>query len=781
MTNFRIKILVAAIVACLPLFSQAQAQEPLDLSVLPAVSAVPAEPTPHFPSRLAAFVWRNWNLTELERMTETVGAEPEQLKEIAQALGLPEYQAPSWDPGRFYITIVRRNWSLLPYDQLLTLLRFEPKEFAEKLREDDFLSVKLGAKPFCEPLLYAKPTEEEFAQMRKIAQDVRDVLGSDLELPEVERFAFLEEFAGESTPAADENAPNKAPSQFEICYLHSYFAVFGDPLLQDSSLLYPDKLLEKLQARGVNGVWLHSLLRDLTPPTEDFPEFGDKSEIRRANLRNLVDRAKKYGIDVYLYMNEPRAMPVAFFENHPEEKGVVEGTYAAMCFSAPKVKKWLIESLEFLFRETPGLGGVFTISGSENLTTCVSHGKFKDCPRCSQFSDVDLIVDLNAAVEEGVHRAAPDAKVIVWDWGWRGHAIATDIVEKLPKNVWLQSVSEWSIPINRGGVPAVVGEYSISVVGPGPRATAHWAAAKEAGLKTIAKCQFNSTWEIASVPSIPALELVARHAHNLSRAGVDGVMAGWSLGGYPTINLEIVNAFATNPNATIDGVLDELAQEYYGEGASLAREAWKNISDSFEEFPYSGVVMYCAPTQIGPANLLREKRANMPATMVGIPYDDLYSWRIPYPEDVFASQMLKCGQGFLVGSEKLKEATKFSPDAKRVEAQNLARYAEVIGVNYLSVANQTNFIVLRDERNALLQDLAQNGADPDKEARVQALAKEMTKYAQSEIELAKRLRRATLEDSCIGFESTNQYWFVPVDLVEKVVSCLDIIENLGAK
>ena len=191
--------------------------------------------------------------------------------------------------------------------------------------------------------------------------------------------------------------------------------------------------------------------------------------------------------------------------------------------------------------------------------------------------------------------------------------------------------------------------------------------------------------------------------------------------------------------------------------------------------------MYCAPTQIGPANLLREKRANMPATMVGIPYDDLYSWRIPYPEDVFASQMLKCGQGFLVGSEKLKEAAKFSPDAKRVEAQNLARYAEVIGVNYLSVANQTNFIVLRDERNALLQDLAQNGADPDKEARVQALAKEMTKYAQSEIELAKRLRRATLEDSCIGFESTNQYWFVPVDLVEKVVSCLDIIENLGAK
>ena len=780
MPNLRRTLIVAAVAACLCLSFAARAQEAKDLSVLPATSATPAEPIPHFPSRLVAFVWRNWNLTEIERMAETVEATPDELREIARATGLPEYQAPSWDPARSYITIVRRNWSLLPFEQLLTLLRFEPEEFAEKLREDDFLSVKLGAKPFCEPLIYARPTEEEFAQMRKIAQNTREALGDELELSGVDRFAFLKEFDDDADAAEQgvESAETASPSQFEICYLHSYFAVFGDPLLQDSSLLYPDKLFEKLHARGVNGVWLHSLLRDLTPGTEDFPEFGEKSEIRRANLRDLVNRGKKYGIDVYLYMNEPRSMRESFFENHPDEKGVAEGAYCAMCASAPKVRKWLVDSLEYLFNDVPGLGGIFTITGSENLTTCVSHGRFGACPRCSQHSDVDLIVDLNAAMEEGVHRAAPDAKVIVWDWGWRGHAIATDIVERLPKNVWLQSVSEWSIPINRGGVPATVGEYSISVVGPGPRATAHWAAAKKAGLKTIAKCQFNSTWEIASIPSIPALELVARHACNLSRAGVDGVMAGWSLGGYPTINLEVVHAFATDPDATVDGVLDRLAKDYYGErGAALAREGWKEISDAFEEFPYGGSVMYCAPTQIGPANLLREQATHMPATMVGIPYDDLGAWSGPYPGPVFADQMRKCGQGFLDGAVKLNEALQFSPDAKRVDAQNLARYAEVAGVNFLSVANQTRFILLRDERNALLKEL-ENGADAEKEARVKELAAEMIPIAQTEIELAKRLRKACLEDSCVGFESTNQYWFVPNDLVEKIISCQDIIENL---
>ncbi|MBR6386980.1 MAG: hypothetical protein IKS14_01895, partial [Thermoguttaceae bacterium] len=107
---------------------------------------------------MAAFVWRNWNIAALDRMSAAVSARPEDLCAIAQALGLPEYSAPSWDEGRSYITVVRRNWSLLPYEQLLKLLNYSPEEFAKKLREDDFLSVKLGAKPHCEPLVYQTPS-----------------------------------------------------------------------------------------------------------------------------------------------------------------------------------------------------------------------------------------------------------------------------------------------------------------------------------------------------------------------------------------------------------------------------------------------------------------------------------------------------------------------------------------------------------------------------------------------------------------------------------------------
>ncbi|MBQ7813560.1 MAG: hypothetical protein IJ387_03590, partial [Thermoguttaceae bacterium] len=531
-----------------------------------------------------------------------------------------------------------------------------------------------------------------------------------------------------------------------------------------------------LSERGVNGVWLHALLRDLAPPTADFPELGAKSEVRRATLRNLVKRAKKYGIDVYLYMNEPRALPAPFFENRPHIRGVAQEKYFAMCASAPETRRWLVDSLAAVFADVPGLGGIFTITGSENLTTCASHMRQSECPRCSQRDYVDLIADLNAAMAEGVWWSAPDAKVIVWDWGWRGHGLATDIIERLPKGVWLQSVSEWALPLERGGVPVSVGEYSISAVGPGPRAVEQWAAARKAGLKTIAKCQFNATWEIASIPTIPALDLVVRHAANLSRSGVDGVMAGWSLGGFPSINLEALQEFK-DETTTEEEVLDRLATRVFGaEGAATGRAGWTKVSRAFEEFPYSGAVVYNAPNQIGPANLLRLEPTGFKATMVGIPYDDVASWTAPYPPLVFAEQMEKCGRGFREGAALWAEAAKNAPAERRVEAERQARCADVAGVVYLSCANQARFVLLRDERNVLRK--AENAENSENAARLTAVEAEMAAIVRDEIELAKALRRAAAADSCVGFESTNQYWFVPNDLVEKIISCRQILDEL---
>ena len=130
------------------------------------------------------------------------------------------------------------------------------------------------------------------------------------------------------------------------------------------------------------------------------------------------------------------------------------------------------------------------------------------------------------------------------------------------------------------------GGYSISSVGPGPQAVDNWKAAQAAGLRTVAKVQVNNSWELSTVPYLPVMDLVAEHCRNLASAGVDGTMLSWSLGGYPSPNLEIAARFRAKPTPAIDEVLDVIAAERYGtEGRPLARKAWSAFSTAFRHTP----------------------------------------------------------------------------------------------------------------------------------------------------------------------------------------------------
>jgi hypothetical protein len=636
-----------------------------------------------------------------------------------------------------YITILRRNWHLLPYEQLTRLVEMSPSRLAFALREDDFLFVKLGnLKPRCQVVNYGPQDEAAKARAEEIRRLVEDRFGPELGREGEPRFAFFERFA--RVPEGVKPVPVRRGEGPR--FLYSYCGVFGDPLLAEGADdSYPDGLLARLAENGVNGVWLHVVLRQLAPGGPDFPEFGEGWEGRLANLRRLVERAGRFGIEVYLYMNEPRAMPEAFFEGRPGMGGVREGAYRTLCTSEPSVRTWLSRSLAHVFRDVPGLGGVFTITASENLTNCASHGQKGACPRCKDRSAAEILAEVNAAIERGVHEGRPDAKVIVWDWGWPG----PDAIDLLPRDVWLMSVSEWSLPIERGGVRTTVGEYSLSSPGPGPRALSHWERAQRRGLKTIAKVQVNNTWELSVVPYLPVMDLVAEHAAGLARAKVDGVMLSWSLGGYPSPNLRVFERFAREPEASPDTVLDAIAADRFGAAhAPRVRAAWRAFSRAFREFPFDARVVYNAPQQYGPTNLLYDAPTGYHATMVGFPYDDLDGWRGPYPAEVFADQFRKLSEGWMEGVKDLADV----PGESAAEDRRLARAA---GLHFASVSNQARFVL----------------------ARTAGRRDEMLRILDDEARLARELFDLTREDSRIGFEASNQYYYTPLDLVEKVINC----------
>lgn len=723
----------------------------------------------HFPSRLHTFVWRNWPVVDAERLARVLETTPENVRSLAESMGLPEQNPiPEKDRSRIYITLLRRNWHLLPYDQILTLLDMTADQLATALREDDFLYAKLGQlKPKCERLTYSPPSDEMNQRCQVIAKLVQDQFGDELSQQEEERFHFIEELS--QLHPKDAQKPLAENRKFSPCYIYSYFALYGDPLMNPELDPYPDGLLQKLSDLGVDGIWMHTVLRQLAP-SETFPEFGQDCDTRLKNLSALVQRAKKFGVGIYLYVNEPRAMTADFFKNRESMKGVQEGDYYAMCTSSPEVQNWIRDSLEFVFKNVPDLAGVFTISASENLTNCASHYQQANCPRCKDRSPAEIIAEANALVEEGVHRGNPNAKVIVWDWGWND-AWAPQAIKKLPRSVYFMSVSEWSKPFERGGVQMDVGEYSISVVGPGPRASRHWDVAKKAGLKTIAKIAINNTWELSAVPNLAALDLVAEHCQNLLSRDVDGLMLSWTLGGYPSPNLALVDAFRKTPTPSKEEALDAAAKTFYGaEGAPFARQAWTQFSAAFQKFPYGGNILYLAPQQYGPSNLLFAKPTGYAATMVGIPYDDVEGWCKPYPVDIAAQQFSQAAEGWKLGLDAIRKAAELAPAEKREEAQAQSRFAEAAQLHLATVANQIRFCALR---NALLDP-----TKPVSENERPAPVAKMKEILQSEIEIAKRLFVLSRQDSNIGYEASNQYYYLPVDLMEKVVNCQYILDNL---
>ncbi len=630
------------------------------LADLPVGGSPPPVPFPQFPDRLHAFVWRNWPVVPLDRMARTIGANPDELVRIGKSMGLPDPPAITDDQRRrSYITVIKRNWHLLPYDQLLTLLDWTPQRLAYTLREDDFLFTKLGnLKPHCDPLRFAPPRETAQRRAREIARVIEQEFPHGLGTGSEPLFAFVSQLSSplqRKPPGTPE-----APSVFSPRFCYSYFALYGDPLLDTATDSYPDGYLARMAACGVDGVWLQAVLYKLAP----FPwdeELSRRHEERLRNLEALVARARRHGMGLYLYLNEPRAMPLAFYKERPSMKGVVEGDHAALCTSHPDVQKYLVNAVARVVRNVPDLAGLFTITGSENLTHCWSHGNGTACPRCKTRGPATVIAELNGLFREGIRQGGGKTRLIVWDWGW--HDDWTEaIINGLPDDAAFMSVSEWGIPIRRGGVSTTVGEYSISTIGPGARATRHWAWARRRGLKTIAKIQAGNTWELSAVPYIPAVENVAHHAANLRQAHVDGVMLGWTLGGYPSPNLEVVSAVGSaggdhGEGPSVEEALVEVARRRYGSSlATSVARAWRAYSAAFSEFPFHASLVYSAPLQLGPANLLWEKPTGYRASMVGFPYDDVDGWRAVYPTEVLISQFEKIAGGFEGAIAELRKA-----------------------------------------------------------------------------------------------------------------------------
>jgi len=178
------------------------------------------------------------------------------------------------------------------------------------------------------------------------------------------------------------------------------------------------------------------------------------------------------------------------------------------------------------------------------------------------------------------------------------------------------------------------------------------------------------------------------------------------------------------------------------------------------QFPYHIGTVYSGPQQMGPANLLYLKPTGRKATMVCYPWDDLEQWRQVYPPGKFVQQLLLVDVQFMNAGIILRRL----PTTPRVREE--LRMVDACRNHFRAAWSQASFIINRASLTAA-------GHDPKKAKEgLAAMVKRERQLAVDQFDLQR-------EDSRLGFEATNQYYYLPIDLMEKVVNCEHLLRELA--
>jgi hypothetical protein len=711
------------------------------MSTLPQEGGCVAVSYVHFPTVWQAVLFRNWGLVPVDKLCAVLGADEAALREAADALGLEAGLTanPVW-LDRGYLTIIRENWHLLSLEQIALLLGISPERLAFLLKEDDFLWHKMGhVKPDVPFVAWAPLTKEQAECTARIRTVVREAL------PEGTRdnaFDFMHRFMQPLTAEARAEAQASVQDTDNLRTVYSYFALYGDPLIDPALDPFPEALLAEYAKMGVKGVWLQGLLYQLTL-FPFAPHMSTGYEKRIHALNQLIARSAKYGIGVYLYLNEPRAMDAAFFAQYPHIRGRREGDFYAMCTSCPEVQAYLEEAAYQLFHAAKGLAGFFTITMSENLTNCYSRlGDGVPCPRCAQRMPEEVIAEVNNLLARGAKRANPKARAIAWSWGW-GDTWAHKVPPLLTHGQIVQCNSEEGLETHVAGVKGAVADYTMSLCGPGEKARRVWQAALDAGLETCAKTQFNNTWELSAIPWLPVMDKVARHVTNLRQVGVRHFQMSWTLGGYPSPNLKLAAALMAGTSDVRSFLCDWL-----GENLGAAADAGqRKLSEAFSNFPFHIGTLYMAPQNYGPMAPLFLEKTGWQASMIGFPYDDLDSWRAIYTREQFREQFRLLCEGWWEGVDMLS-----AREGEHADYDDMLLMARAALCHFDSTYRQIAFVMARDagDRDGMLLHL------------------------RADRENVKALIAIRLRDSRIGYEASNHYYYSLNDLAEKLMNLDDV-------
>lgn len=559
---------------------------------------------------------------------------------------------------------------------------------------------------------------------------------------------------------------------------------YANTELDDADNPYTDEMLSRISHQGFNAIWIWGKIHDLGR-SAIYPELGRESEIKLNRLNAIVQRAKKYGIDVYLYLSKD-PLPAEFFDNHPNVRGnprtlTWQGKGFLMCTSEPEAQLYLEQATGSIFNTSHDLKGIIFIIGNEGFNHDYM-GPQTLCPRCANRTAVDVVSELIAIVDRGAKRAKPEADVVVWPYSidrWQqGDPADLKLIERLPKDITFLANFETHDLVERDGIASSVYDYSISNLGPSGRFLKQAEALGKRGIRMWAKTEFNTSQEFIQTPCIPVPQRWAERFRRIEAIPqVSGAFMNWQHYGFmPSTCSEIAKWSTWTPQPEIKDLLRKIARRDFGDGTEeKAAAAWQHFSDAIAFYPFSELTSRRGPIQKGPAHPLYFDPEYRPLHSFARNFSNDLQWTQPFGPEITAKYLGLMEKEWAKGVGLLEEMAGLAQAKKKPNAIREVGVAKTI---LSCIRTSLNVIEFDQLRYQLM--VAQDRNQKEK------ILRQMAEVAQREIENAEQALPYVKADSRLGYANSGKGEqmgvgrggiFTPQSIEKKIVSLHRLLET----
>lgn len=487
-------------------------------------------------------------------------------------------------------------------------------------------------------------------------------------------------------------------------------------------------------------------------------------------MRDLIDRAARYGLDVY-------APIMHHLDGTPENEAVL---------------RKLVRDNVTMF---PEIGGyVLLIEGFD-------YERWPSWNRDDIRKWIDAWTHGVAIAAEEMHKINPAIEVLAWDYNidFRRRSVDTKryVIDRYAQDVIPLVTWENGKSFLRDGEEGYLKDYAINEVGPAEVSAAQIERARQRGMKVFAKADTFASWQFGTFPYLPFPYQWHARYEQLEQHKIDGTMETWSYGFKPNWVAELRNWYSWSDAPPLDDLLKSIAKREFGSGSeNLILDAWGHFSKAIRLLPDTGPNMGTTNSVGSPFFFEKPKvRAivvdhswAVPGIQAGgVPVSKYWPYapeRVilvpdftnkinaaaryasPFSLPVFNKYLLAAADEMEKGLESYRRAALGAPASKRRTA-----FREVL------LAEQLQRMMRSDQAILEFEDLRLKLAKAATPAERSSTVDRMAVILKEEIARTEASRETQLRDSRLGYEWEQDYFYTPEVLAEKVLQLRGVLDR----